>query len=160
MSLHLHRGLLPSTRLLLITAATATVASLSVAFATPPTINVDGQRIASDVAPVTTPGGTYLPLRAVSEAAGADTSFDASSRAIVVRRGTSVLTMHVGSATANLDGHTVTLASAPFTVRGRTMVASATIARAFGSTVRFDRKHGRVDVRTPGVVVAPVGDDQ
>ena len=160
MSQHLHKDLLPSARLLLATVATALVASLSVALSTPATISVDGQRVASDVAPVTTPGGTYLPLRAVSEAAGAETTFDAASRTITVRRGTDVLTMHVGSPSATLDGHSIALASAPFTVRGHTMVASATIARAFGSTVRFDRKRGRIDVRTPGVVIAPVADDE
>lgn len=160
MSQHLHKDLLPSARLLLATVATALVASLSVALSTPATISVDGQRVASDVAPVTTPGGTYLPLRAVSEAAGAETTFDPASRTITVRRGTDVLTMHVGSAHATLDGRSVALASAPFTVRGHTMVASATIARAFGSTVRFDRTRGRIDVRTPGVVIAPVADDE
>jgi hypothetical protein len=40
------------------------------------------------------------------------------------------------------------------------MVATTTVARTFGSTVRFDAKRGRVDVRTPGVVVAPVADDE
>jgi hypothetical protein len=142
------------------TAATALVASLSLALSTPATISVDGQRVASDVGPVTTLGGAYLPLRAVADAAGAETSFDARSGAITVRRGTEVLVMHVGSTAALRNGKPVTLAHAPFTVAGRAMVAGATIAHTFGSTVRFDAKRGRVDVRTPGVVVAPVADDE
>jgi hypothetical protein len=150
----------PSPRLLIATAATALVASLSLALSTPATISVDGQRVASDVAPVTTPSGAYLPLRAIADAAGAETSFDPRSGAIVVRRGTDVLTMHVGSTAATRNGRPVTLAHAPFTVNRRTMVATATIARTFGSTVRFDPKRDRVDVRTPGVVVAPVADDE
>jgi hypothetical protein len=40
------------------------------------------------------------------------------------------------------------------------MVASATISRAFGSTVRYDARHDRVIVRTPGVVVAGAADDE
>jgi hypothetical protein len=150
----------PSPRLLIVTAATALVASLSLALSTPATISVDGQRVSSDVAPVTTPGGAYLPLRAIADAAGAETSFDPRSGAIVVRRGTDVLTMHAGLTAATRNGKRVTLAHAPFTVAGRTMVATATIARTFGSTVRFDAKRDRVDVRTPGVVVAPVADDE
>ncbi len=122
-------------------------------------MSVDGQHLASDVAPVTTPGGTYLPLRAVAEAAGVETTFDAKSGAITVRRGTESLVLHIGSTAARLDGKPVTLASAPFTVAGRTMVASTTISRALGSNVRIDVAHGGVDVRTPGVMVAPVGDD-
>lgn len=159
MKQHLH-NVVPSPRLLTATAATALVASLSIALSTPATISVDGQRVASDIAPVTTPGGAYLPLRAIADAAGAETGFDARSGAIVVRRGTDVLTMHVGSTAAVRNGKRVTLAHAPFTVGGHTMVATTTIARAFGSTVRFDAKRGRVDVRTPGVVVAPVADDE
>ncbi len=148
---------LPSIRLLTATTVTALVASLAVALSTPATIVMDGQRVASDVAPVTTPSGAYLPLRAVAEAAGAETSFEAVTRIVTVRRGGETLRMRVGSRDAILDGHHITLAHAPFTVRGRMMVAGATITHAFGSTVSFDTRHDRVDLRTPGVV-APVGD--
>jgi hypothetical protein len=150
----------PSGRLLALTAATALVASLALALSEPATISVDGQRLASDVAPVTTAHAAYLPLRVVSDAAGGQTTFDEKTGAVTVRRGTDVLVMHPGSLKANLNGHIVTLAHAPFTVRGRTMVAGATIATAFGSSVRFDRKHDRVIVRTPGVVVAGAADDE
>jgi hypothetical protein len=138
---------------------TALVASLSLALSTPATISVDGQRLASDVAPVTTLSGAYLPLRAVADAAGAQTSFDTVDGQIVVRRGTDVLVMRAGTTAARMNGHPVTLAHAPFTVHGRTMVASATIASTLGSTVRYDAKHDRVVVRTPGVVVAGAADD-
>ncbi len=128
------RKLVPSPRLVVATAVTALVASLSLALSTPATISVDGQRVASDVGPVTTPGGAYLPLRAIADAAGAETSFEPRSGAIVVRRGTDVLTMHVGSTAAVRNGKRVTLAHAPFTVAGRTMVAH-----------RDDRPHLRFD---------------
>ncbi|MDQ6926511.1 MAG: copper amine oxidase N-terminal domain-containing protein, partial [Candidatus Eremiobacteraeota bacterium] len=119
----------------------------------------DGQRLASDVAPVTTPGGAYLPLRAVADAAGAQTSFDTGDGQVVVRRGTDVLVMRAGTTAARMNGRPVTLAHAPFTVHGRTMVASETIADTLGSTVRYDAKHDRVIVRTPGVVVAGAADE-
>ena len=141
------------------TAVTALVASLSLALSTPASISVDGQRLASDVAPVTTPSGAYLPLRAVADAAGAQTSFDTADGQVVVRRGTDVLVMRAGTTAARMNGRSVTLAHAPFTVHGRTMVASATIASTLGSTVRYDAKHDRVVVRTPGVVVAGAADD-
>ncbi len=150
---------LPDVRLLWVTAVTALAASLGLVLSTPSTISVDGQRLVSDVAPVTTPAGTYLPLRAIADAAGAQTSFD-SDGTIIVRRGTDVIAMRPGTTSAKVNGHAVTLAHAPFTVHGRTMVASATIAEAFGSTVRFDTKHDRIVVRTPGVVLAGAADDQ
>jgi hypothetical protein len=151
---------LPDLRLLLVTTATALAASATLAFSTPATISVDGQRLASDVAPVTTPEGACLPLRAVSEAAGGQMTVDPSTSAITVRKGTDVLVLHRGTTKATMNGRPITLAHAPFTVRGRTMVATATIAETFGSSVRFDAKHDRVIVRTPGVVVAGAADDE
>jgi hypothetical protein len=151
---------LPEGRLLALTAVTALVASLMFALSTPATISIDGQRIASDVAPVTTPVGTYLPLRAVAEAAGAQASFDDATGAVTLRRGSDTLVMRPGHAKAILNGRAIELARAPFTVRGRMMVAGATITRAFGSTVRFDSRHDRVIVRNPGVVVAGAADDE
>lgn len=151
---------LPSLRLLVATAVTALVASLALALSTPATIVIDGQRLASDVAPVTTPSGAFLPVRAVAQATGAETAFDAATGTVSIRRGAETLVMRVGSRDAVLNGRRITLAHAPFTVRGRTMVAGTTIADAFASAVSFDPKHDRVNVRTPGVVVAPVADDE
>ena len=95
--------LVPDGRLVAIAAVTALVASLALALSTPATISIDGQRIASDVSPVTTPdGAAYLPLRAVAEAAGAQADFDVPTGQIVVRRGTDVLVMHAGSTAARL----------------------------------------------------------
>ena len=152
--------LVPDGRLIVATFVTALAASAALALSTPATISVDGQRLASDVAPVTTPSGAYLPLRAVSDAAGARTVYDAKSGQITVRRGADVLAMRIGTTAANMNGHRVTLASAPFAVRGRVLVSGATIARAFGSSVRYDARHDRVIVRTPGVVVAGAADDE
>ena len=152
-------ALVPSGRLIAATAAIALTASVSLALSTPATISVDGQRLASDVAPVTTPSGAYLPLRAVAEAAGAQASFDPTNGDIVVHKGTDVLVMRAGTTAAKLNGHRITLAQAPFTVRGRVMVAGATVASTFGSSVRYDTARHRVLVRTPGVVIAGAADD-
>jgi hypothetical protein len=146
---------------LLATAVIALIASFAFALSSPASISVDGQHLVSDVAPVTTAdGGAYLPLRAVADASGAQTSFDVHSGAITVRRGTDVLVMHAGTAHAVLNGHRVTLEHPPFTVRGRAMIGAATVTRAFGSSVRFDARRNRVAVRTPGVVVAGAADDE
>lgn len=152
--------LLPDLRLVGITAATALAASLMLALSAAPAMMVDGQHVATDVAPVTTASGTYLPIRAVGDASGAETTYDRAAGTIAVRRGADRLVMHVGSTAAVFNGEAVTLVHAPFVVQGRAMVASATVTRAFGTTVRYDRKHARVEVRSPGVVVAGAPDDE
>jgi hypothetical protein len=141
------------------TAAIALTASLAVALSQPAILDVDGQRVVSDVSPVTSGGVAYLPLRAVSEAAGAQTSFDARTNELTVRRGTTVLTMKIGERGATLDGRPVMLKNAPFTVHGRAMVRGSDVALALASAVKYDAVRGRIDVRTPGAVVAGVPDD-
>jgi hypothetical protein len=150
---------LPSWRLIAGTAAIALTASLSLALSQPALLDVDGQRVVSDVAPVTTGSVAYLPLRAVSEAAGAVTSFDPRTSQLTVRRGTDVLTLKIGDRNATLDGRPVLLKTAPFTVRGRAMVRSSDVALALASAVKYDAVRGRIDVRTPGAVVAGAPDD-
>ncbi len=159
---HLHNALgagLPSWRLLVGTAGIALTASLALALSQPAVLDVDGQRVVSDVSPVTSGGVAYLPLRAVSEAAGAATSFDPRTDKLTVRHGTAVLTMKIGDRRATFDGRPIVLEHAPFTVHGRVMMRSSDVALALASAVKYDVVRGRIDVRTPGAVVAGVPDD-
>ena len=133
MRLHLHNGFgagLPSWRLLAGTAAIALTASLALALSQPAILD-----------------------------AGAATSFDPRTSELTVRRGTAVLTMKIGERHATLDGRPIELKNAPFTVHGRAMVRGSDVAMALGSAVKYDVARGRIDVRTPGAVVAGVPDD-
>jgi hypothetical protein len=141
------------------TAGIALTASLALALSQPAILDVDGQRVVSDVSPVTTGGVAYLPLRAVSEAAGAVMSFDARTSEVTLRRGTDVLKLKLGDRSATLDGRSIELKNAPFTVHGRAMVRGSDVALALASAVKYDAVRGRIDVRTPGAVVAGVPDD-
>lgn len=135
-------------------AATAVLASLAAAMGAlshPVAVRVDGRRMISDVPPVTTAKGTYLPLRVVAESLGADTSYDPKTGSIELIRDNDTLRMRTGDKVATLNGNTMTLRTAPFSVRGRTMVSMAAIARAFKTRVRYDRSHSVVDVLTSGM---------
>ncbi len=150
---------LPSWRLIVGTAATALVASLSLAFSRPAVVNLDGQRVISDVAPVTAGGVAYLPLRAVSDAAGAVTTFDPANGTLLVRHGAVALRMKIGDRHATLNGRPVELAHAPFTVHGRAMVRGIDVANVLASAVHYDARRGRIDIRTAGAVVAGAPED-
>jgi hypothetical protein len=142
--------------------ATVAVAALSAALtslAHPAALNVDGQRMNSDVPPVTTAKGAYVPLRAVAESLGADTNYDAKTGRIELVRANDTLRLRVGDRTATLNGYTMTLKAAPFAVRGRTMVPLATIARAFNTRVRYDKAHAQIDVMSVGPIEAGAQQD-
>ncbi len=145
--------------MLVLTVAIATVASTMQALSRPVTISVDGQRIVADVPPVTSAVGTYVPLRAIGDSLGADTFYDPKTGHIELLRGNTTLRMAIGQRIATLDGRRMTLAHAPFTVRGRTMVGLGAIAKAFEMNVREDGARAKVDVVTPGLVEAGAQDD-
>jgi trimeric autotransporter adhesin len=151
--------LLPSRRLIAVTAFVATIASLFSALGQPAALSVDGQRILSDVPPVTTVAGkAYVPIRAVAEGLGGSAAYDAKSGAVVVVRGHDVLRLNVGSTHAKLNGNTMTLKRPPFVVRGRAMVGLSVVKRAFGSVVAYNGRNLTIDVTTPGVFDADAQD--
>ncbi len=117
----------------------------------PAALRIDGQRTLSDVPPVTTPKGAFVPLRVVAETLGADTNYDPKTGMIELTRANDTLRLRVGDRVATLDGNKMTLRSAPFAVRGRTMVPLAMIARALKTNVHYDVSRARIDVMTPGL---------
>jgi hypothetical protein len=139
-----------------LTAAVALAASLSLSFAKPVEVRVDGQPVVSDVPPVTTAKGhVYVPLRPVGNALGAETQYERRSGDIVVTRGDQTMHFKIGSKKAKLDGMPMTLKSAPFRVRGRVMLSLKAVQQAFGVRVKYDKLTSRVDVNTPGVGTIP-----
>jgi hypothetical protein len=143
-----------SLRSLIVTGAIALGASTALAFSRPATIDIDGQRIHSDIPPVTAGHKAYLPLRAVTAGLGARVSYNKKTGTILVERGPEHLKLRTGVRMATLNGHKVLLSSAPFTVRGRTMVAAKTIERALGPVVKYDARKSRIDVFTTDTSVA------
>ena len=105
----------------------------------------------TDVAPVRTGvDAVYVPLRALSDALGAETRYEEKSGDIYLTRGDQVLHMKIGDPHATLDGMPMTLHRAPFRVRGRAMISLRSIQRAFNVRVSYDKNAHRVDVTTLG----------
>lgn len=149
----------PGGRSIALTAVVAVVAAVLLSLSKPVALHVDGRRMLSDVPPVTTPKGAYVPLRVVAESLGADTSYDPKSGVIMLVRAHDTMRLRSGDRVATLDGKRVLLRTAPFSVRGRTMVALTTIARAFGTKVSYDRAHANIDVMEPGLDIPPDTDE-
>jgi len=150
----------PSFRSLVLAGAVATMASTLFAFSRPVDMVVDGQHVDSDVPPVSTPGDhVYVPIRSLADALGAQTIVDGTN--IYVVRGTQSLRLRIGDPKASVNGMPLTLAHAPFRVRGRVMVGLRAIARAFDVHASYDARTARVEVMTPGIgEVAPAAPAQ
>jgi N-acetylmuramoyl-L-alanine amidase len=148
-----------SLRSLIATGAVALAASTALAFSRPATLAVNGRVVESDVPPVTDINRAYVPLRAVTASLGAHMAYDKATRTVTVIHGADRLKLRVGERRATLNGRPVHLAHAPFTVRGRTMVATRTIERALGPKVKYDARKATIDVFTTDTSVAADGAD-
>lgn len=144
----------PSRRTVGATVVASALAAALTSLSHPASLRIDGHRTVSDVPPVTTAKGAYVPLRAVAESLGAETNYDAKSGTIELTRADDTLRIHVGDRIATLNGKKLTLKTAPFAVRGRTMVSLNVIARALKTNVRYDASRAKIDVMTPGLVEA------
>jgi hypothetical protein len=117
---------------------------------------VDGERVESDVPPITTTSDkVFVPLRSIADALGAETTIDEKTGRVDVIRGNESLRLRVGDEHATLNGMPLTLKHAPFRVRGRVMVSLKTVATAFGVRATYDPRTARIDVLTAGIGQAP-----
>jgi hypothetical protein len=137
------------------TVCIATVAAAIGALSHPAALRIDGQRVITDVPPVIpAKGEAFVPLRAIADTLGADTSYDAKTGTIELIRGNDTLRMRAGDRIATLNGQRMLLKQVPFAVRGRTMVGLSLVAEAFGTKVRYDKARAKIDVTSPGLVEA------
>lgn len=130
--------------------------SVLLAFSRPIVMLVDGERVDSDVAPITTASSkAFVPLRSIADALGAETVADPKSGTVDVVLGGQSLRVRLGETHATLNGMPFTLKHAPFRVRGRVMIALDAVARALHVRARYDSRNARIEVVTPGIGQAP-----
>lgn len=142
------------TMAVLLIAALATSALL--AFSRPIVMLVDGERVDSDVTPVTIGNSkAFVPLRSIADALGAETEVDPKTGKISVVLGGQALTLRVGETRATVNGVPFTLKHAPFRVRGRVLVSLDAVARALNVRASYDPREARIEVVTPGIGQGP-----
>jgi hypothetical protein len=139
-------------RALALMAVLAFIVSAALAFSRPTVMLVNGQRVDSDVAPVTTANArAFVPLRSIADALGAETQVDGKTGNIAVVLGGQSMRLRVGDTHATLNGMPLTLKHAPFRVRGRVMISLDAVARALNVRARYDPRTARIEVVTPGI---------
>jgi hypothetical protein len=139
-----------------LTAVAALSASALLAFSRPTIMMVDGERVESDVPPVTTDSDrAFVPVRTIADALGAETVIDPRTGEIDVIRGNQSLRLKIGNLHATLNGMPMTLRHAPFRVRGRVMVSLNLVAQAFNVRASYDPRTARIDILSPGIGQAP-----
>lgn len=111
---------------------------LSSPAAAAPTVRVNGQELSFEVAPVIENGRTLVAVRGISEALGAEVSWDGKARTVTVRSSGTTLWLQIGRNSALKNGRPVALEVAPRILSSRTMVPLRFISEALGASVSWD----------------------
>lgn len=121
----------------------------------PVTVHVDGKYIPSDVAPQIVNGRTFVPLRAVSTALGADVRWNGSAQTVTISnaQGTTIFT--IASHTYVAAGVSKTLDAPAFIKNGRTLVPLRAAAESFGLDVNWSQQTADVSLNTGAPLVKP-----
>lgn len=125
-------GFIPMTKMAGKKAATETKAPVAVK----PSVVVNGKKLSAT--PVIQNGRVLVPVRAVFDAIGAKTTYDAKTKTVTATKGKTKVKLQVGSKTGYKNNTKVTLDTPAIIINGQTYVPVRFAAEAFGGKVAWD----------------------
>ncbi len=99
---------------------------------------VGGVAKVMDVAPYIKNGRTYVPMRYLGEALGAEVVWDDAARTVTLTKGDTTVVFTIGSTSYTVNGEAKTADVAPEITNDRTMLPARFVAEAFGAEVGWD----------------------
>ncbi|WP_025849255.1 stalk domain-containing protein [Paenibacillus ehimensis] len=111
-------------------------------------VHVDGKDVPFEQPPVLSEGSTLTPLRAIFEAMGAKVEWDEATRTATGQKGSTTVSVTIGSGAASINGEAFPLEAPARLVNGHTMVPARFIGEAFGGKVEWDGETRTVRIGT------------
>lgn len=102
-------------------------------------MDVDGQQVNMDVAPLIHKKRTYVPFRALGEVIGGKVVYNKAEQSVTFTNGKRALIMHIDSNRYTLNGQVYEMDAKPFIQSRRTYVPLRFISEAFGYDVEAIR---------------------
>jgi hypothetical protein len=115
-----------------------------------PRVRLNGQPLATSVAPQVRNGRTLVPMRDIFEALGATVVWNPDTQAIRAQKGATNIWLQIGNRTARVDRNPQTLDEAPMLYDGSTLVPLRFVSEALGANVRWNNATRVVAIRTDG----------
>ncbi|MGB9886591.1 MAG: copper amine oxidase N-terminal domain-containing protein [Moorellales bacterium] len=110
------------------------------------TAQLDGQSRSLEQAPYLLGGTVMVPFRFIGEALGAGVSWEAQTKRIAYRLGSTVVGLEVGQSWVEVNGSRRELEVAPRLVGGTTMVPLRVIAEYLGARVQWNPQRKEVTI--------------
>lgn len=121
--------------------------------AAPVQILLDGYPLAFSGDPIIVSGTTLVPFRSISEALGISVTWNQATKSISAVKGEGAKALRVeltlDSSTAKVNNNSVTLAVAPRSVNGNTLIPLSFFSQQFGAGVTWDQATRTVSITSP-----------
>lgn len=108
---------------------------------------LDRDYLVMDAAPFVSAGRTFVPLRYMGDAMGAQVGWDGPAKRVTLTRGDTRVELLVGRAVMRVGGREQALDVAPVLSGGRTYLPARFVAEAFGYTADWDAATKTVTLR-------------
>lgn len=128
-------------------------ASSPAAYAQQVSVTVNGQPLSLNPGPIERAGRVFVPLRGIFERLGATVVY--SSGTINATKGSTTVSLQIGSTQATVSGATQMLDAAPFIVGATTYVPLRFIAQSLGAQVGYDNSTRVVAVHMAHAIPPP-----
>jgi len=115
-------------------------------------VQLNGQPLATSVAPIQRNNRTLVPMRDIFEALGAQVRWDNLTRGITAQRGATTVGMQIGNRFATINGRRAVLEQAPILYRGSTLVPLRFVSEAMGAQVGWNNSLQLVSISTNGAL--------
>jgi len=91
-----------------------------------------------EVAPEIINARTFVPVRFIAEAFGANVGWDPATKTVTIKSDGKTIQLTIGKTSATVDGKAYTLDAAPYIKNSRTMVPVRFISEALGLNVYYE----------------------
>ncbi len=99
---------------------------------------VDNTALQFDVSPINVSGRVLVPFRGISEALGAEVSWNEATQTVTATKADTTIKLTIGSRTALVNNRSMALDVAPQIINSRTLVPVRFFSESFGSEVSWD----------------------
>ena len=129
-------------------------AKAAIRFDTPVCVTVNGNYLSMDTEPFLYEGVTFVPIRFVSEALGADSvSWNAEQRKAVIRQGNTSIELPAGKKYAYVNGKKVAVSQGVQLVNDRTYIPVRFVSENLDCSVAWDSSSYTVEIYKAGITV-------
>lgn len=111
-------------------------------------VQIDGKPLNTEVGAVIKDDRTFVPMRAIFEALGAQVEWDGSSQTVTGIKDTTKVSIKIGENVLYKNGEAIKTDAAAYVSDGRTMVPVRAVAQSFGCNVSWDDENSAVKITT------------